>query len=237
MEVTCVAGAALWLVAAARGAEPVRWWKGNLHTHTLWSDGDHFPEVATQWYYEHGYHFLALSDHNTLLRGQRWINPETNSFAQRGGGMDVYELYRERFGDDWIETRQVDGQMEVRLKPLHEVRALFEEAGRFIMIDSEEITEGRHVVHVNATNILEFIEPQTGETVEETVANTRGDVRGPRHRHSSSAAVPVPACSRYTRRVASVCSRMRRAALSGSPLAMASMMCRYRSRVAKFCCA
>lgn len=146
------------------------WWKGNLHTHTLWSDGDQFPEVAAQWYYEHGYHFLALSDHNVLQRGKRWINPETNPLAERGGGMAVYELYRERFGDDWIETRRTeDNNLEVRLKPLNEVRALFEETGRFLMIDSEEITEGSHVVHVNATNILEYIEPQSGESVQETI--------------------------------------------------------------------
>lgn len=145
------------------------WWKGNLHTHTLWSDGDQFPEVATQWYYEHGYHFLALSDHNILQRGKRWINPETNPLAGRGGGMEVYELYRERFGDEWVETRQVDGELEVRLKPLDEVRALFEQSGRFQLIDSEEITESQHVIHVNATNIRDLIEPRSGETVEETI--------------------------------------------------------------------
>jgi hypothetical protein len=43
-----------------------RWYKGNLHTHTLNSDGDSTPlEVAT-WYREHGYHFLVLSDHNYI---------------------------------------------------------------------------------------------------------------------------------------------------------------------------
>lgn len=43
-----------------------RWYKGNLHTHTLNSDGDSTPfEVAT-WYREHGYQFLILSDHNFL---------------------------------------------------------------------------------------------------------------------------------------------------------------------------
>ena len=26
------------------GAAEARWWKGNLHTHSLWSDGDDFPE-------------------------------------------------------------------------------------------------------------------------------------------------------------------------------------------------
>ena len=41
-----------------------KWYKGNLHTHTLNSDGDSSPlEVAT-WYREHGYQFLALTDHN-----------------------------------------------------------------------------------------------------------------------------------------------------------------------------
>lgn len=143
------------------------WWKGNLHTHTLWSDGDQFPEVATQWYYEHGYHFLALSDHNVLQRGKRWVRPDSDDFVQ--GGMEVYELYRERFGDEWIETRRLDGELEVRLKPLNEVRTLFEQSGRFLMIDSEEITERQHVIHVNATNIRELIEPRSGKTVEETI--------------------------------------------------------------------
>ncbi len=35
---------------AAHAAEPTaRWWKGNLHTHSLWSDGDEYPEVITEW--------------------------------------------------------------------------------------------------------------------------------------------------------------------------------------------
>jgi len=143
------------------------WWKGNLHTHTLWSDGDQFPEVVTQWYYKHGYHFLAISDHNILMRGERWIRPGSSRHAARGGGTDVYDLYLERFGSDWVEKRYTDSELEVRLKPLQETRALFEKAGRFIMIESEEIT-GRQV-HVNATNILELIEPREGETIEESI--------------------------------------------------------------------
>lgn len=41
-----------------------RWWKGNLHTHSLWSDGDDFPEMIPDGYKRDGYHFLVLSDHN-----------------------------------------------------------------------------------------------------------------------------------------------------------------------------
>ena len=42
------------------------WYKGNLHTHTTKSDGDAESEVVVQWYREHDYDFLVLSDHNHL---------------------------------------------------------------------------------------------------------------------------------------------------------------------------
>ena len=31
-------------------AAEARWWKGNLHTHSLWSDGDDYPEMIADWY-------------------------------------------------------------------------------------------------------------------------------------------------------------------------------------------
>ena len=49
---------------------PGRWYKGNLHTHTTLSDGGAAPEEAIAWYREHGYDFLALTDHWVLARGQ-----------------------------------------------------------------------------------------------------------------------------------------------------------------------
>src|SRR5438046_2338773 len=51
-----------------------RYWKGNLHTHSFWSDGDDFPEMIADWYKRHGYQFLTLSDHNILSDGDRWLN-------------------------------------------------------------------------------------------------------------------------------------------------------------------
>ena len=41
-----------------------RWYKGNIHTHTLKSDGDASPEKVARWYGRHGYDFLTLSDHD-----------------------------------------------------------------------------------------------------------------------------------------------------------------------------
>ena len=59
----------------------LRWFKGNIHTHTNRSDGDSEPEVVVRWYRRNGYDFLVLSDHNhlTLLdhqsRSRRFRRP------------------------------------------------------------------------------------------------------------------------------------------------------------------
>jgi len=89
-----------------------RWWKGNLHTHTLWSDGDDFPEMVAEWYRTHGYHFLALSDHNVLSQGVRWMKEQ--KVVDRGGP-DVIATYLDRFGPAWVERRGAGDDAEIRL--------------------------------------------------------------------------------------------------------------------------
>jgi hypothetical protein len=153
-------------------AEPVqqdqRWWKGNLHTHSLWSDGDDYPEMIAEWYKNQGYHFLALSDHNVLLTGERWINATNNR-----GGERALKKYLDRFGSKWVETRTSEGARQVRLKPLNEFRSLFEEPDRFLLIQAEEITDQHKniPVHVNATNLRDFIPPAGGGSVFEVMQN------------------------------------------------------------------
>jgi hypothetical protein len=147
-----------------------RWWKGNLHTHTFWSDGNDFPEMAAEWYRTHGYHFLALSDHNVLARGVRWM-PEKTVLAR--GGADVIEKYLARFGASWVERRGEGDTAEVRLKPFDEFRALLEERGRFLMLPAEEISDRAEgvPVHLNASNIESAIQPVGGRTVSEAIQN------------------------------------------------------------------
>lgn len=149
---------------------PLRWWKGNLHTHTYWSDGNDFPEMVAAWYAERDYNFLALSDHNVLSRGMKWM--PVDKVISRADA-EVVERYRQKFGGDWVETRDNDGRLEVRLKPLDEYRCLVERAGHFIMIEGEEISdraEGKPV-HINATNLAELIYPAGGATVRESIRN------------------------------------------------------------------
>jgi hypothetical protein len=54
---------------AAQGAPvPMRWYKGNTHTHTINNGGDSTPDEVVRWYRSHGYQFLVLTDHNFLTR-------------------------------------------------------------------------------------------------------------------------------------------------------------------------
>lgn len=162
--------------ANLRATEPsARWWRGNLHTHSLWSDGDDFPEMIADWYKSHGYHFLALSDHNILSEGTKFMSVAT--VESRGGGQ-VLRQYVERFGTSWVETRGEPNSENyaVRLKPLDEFRCLLEERERFIMIQGEEISDQAEggPVHMNATNLTNLIEPSGGATVRDAMrANLR----------------------------------------------------------------
>lgn len=150
---------------------PARWWKGNLHTHTLWSDGDDFPEMITEWYRDKGYHFLALSDHNLLSTSERWMPVKA---INARAGVDAFAKYRKRYGDSWVRTRgsASDGSYEVRLKTFDEYRTLVEERNRFLMIQSEELTgaagDGR-TLHMNASNLAEQLQYQVGSTIRETI--------------------------------------------------------------------
>jgi hypothetical protein len=154
--------AGLSAIHSSVAAQTPRWWKGNLHTHSLWSDGDDYPEMIVEWYKTNGYHFLGLSDHNILLAGQKWIDATNNK-----GGAGALEKYLRRFGPGWVEQRDRKGTNQVRLKALSEFGKLFEEPGRFLLIPSEEITD-QHLtapVHMNATNVRELIKPRGGSNV------------------------------------------------------------------------
>lgn len=171
--------AGLWcaLLAAALApgqtpaGEAARWWKGNLHTHTLWSDGDAFPEMVADWYREQGYHFLSLSEHNQFPRGERWISVAE---ANRIAGVDAFSRYLARFGAAWVQTRGKLGEPSflVRLKDYDEVRSLVEERGRFIMLPGEELTgssaDGR-ALHMNAVNLSEPLPVESAATWREAL--------------------------------------------------------------------
>lgn len=63
-------------------AQPGRFFKGNLHTHSTNSDGSHPPEDVIAFYRDAGYDFLALSDHFMECYG--WTISDTRDLRRDG---------------------------------------------------------------------------------------------------------------------------------------------------------
>jgi hypothetical protein len=167
--------------ADERPGDSPRWYKGNTHAHSLWSDGDEFPEMVADWYKSHGYDFLAISDHNCLMAGEKWGPVDRGTGftpwdpADPGKGFvpsSVVNKCQQRFGADWVATRQQNGNREVKLKTYEEIRAKLVEPGRFLLIQNEEVTGGvgDHNIHFNTINLAEVLMPKTGRDVAETIS-------------------------------------------------------------------
>jgi hypothetical protein len=151
----------LGLGAGSAIAQNTTWYKGNLHTHSYWSDGDDYPEMIMDWYKTHGYNFVALSDHNILATGEKWIKVPRSKMYEDG-----FQKYLDKFGTAWVEYKVDSGRTQVKLKTYVEYKPLFE-AAEFLIIRSEEITDkfqGKPI-HLNATNIQTLIPPQGGASV------------------------------------------------------------------------
>lgn len=75
--------ASLLLAFAALGSAqspPLKWYKGNTHTHTKNSDGDSSPADVVRWYADNKYNFLFITDHEFLTP----VGPLNEQFARPG---------------------------------------------------------------------------------------------------------------------------------------------------------
>lgn len=141
-------------VASAAGG---RWYRGQLHTHTFWSDGLAFPEEAVMWYKSRGYHFLSLTDHNQFQRNpNRWSRvfsedgetPDGKKKRKKRGSLTEkhFNRYLKAFPDAEVRTGE-DGVRQVRLKTFEELSAKFERSGEFLLMPGMEAS--RYVKHAD----------------------------------------------------------------------------------------
>src|SRR6056300_328535 len=165
-------------VSCNSNSENQQWQKGNLHTHSFWSDGNDFPEMIIQWYKNHDYQFIALSDHNTIAEDKRWYQLSKKDLENK-----VLEKYVDAFGS-WVETKKDSLNLSVRLKTFDEYRSKLEEPDRFLIIRSEEVTSSfeNKPIHINVTNIQEKIEPVKASSVVEVMQKTLDLVHAQRKR-------------------------------------------------------
>lgn len=127
------------------------------------------PERVVDWYKNHGYQFLGLSEHNVLPLGSRWVQKTDVAQGHRPG-------MREAGGEPAYDraSEMHDGGESLRLKTLPELRREFEEVGRFVLLCNEEVTNtgaGRPV-HVTAVNVSRAIPSVDEATAKAAVERT-----------------------------------------------------------------
>ena len=127
-----------------------RWYKGNLHTHTLNSDGDSTPEDVVRWYREHGYQFLVLTDHNflTAVGGLNALHSAEGQFVVVPG-----EELSDRVGQKPIHVNGFDVE---RLVPVQGGATVVEMLQRM----TDAIRAARGVPSINHPNYEWAITPE-----------------------------------------------------------------------------
>lgn len=137
-----------------------RWYRGNLHMHTYWSDGRAFPEQAISLYKELGYDFIALTDHNVFADETAHWRPvlEKEGKWPPDVTLPYHEAYLQAYGGE-AETREANGKAEVRLKTYAEMQKRFDAPGRFLLLPGVEVTQmvGGIQVHMNYLNLPDVI--------------------------------------------------------------------------------
>lgn len=160
--------------AACWGASAGQWYKGNLHMHSFWSDGNVVPEQAVAWYRDHGYHFVCLSDHQLVQTDTNvWREAGTKKFST-----EVADAYLSAYAAT-AQSKTEGGKRFVRLQTVGELKRVFDKEGAFLMIPGLEVNRvvaGRQV-HMNGINVHETIPYRYGDTPLETFTRIEAAVR------------------------------------------------------------
>ena len=160
---------ALAACAALPQGKGTRWYRGMLHMHTLWSDGRALPEQCAAAYKDAGYDFISITDHNRLgIDPARYIAVGTGK--EKGWPPicvhpECFRLYMERFGKTASVRGGNDGALtHVRLKTFDEIKKMFDEKEKFLVIPGVELTTDvkvdgvTYAMHMNVVGIDDVIE-------------------------------------------------------------------------------
>ena len=155
---------------------PKVWKKGQLHVHTLWSDGRDFPETMLAAYQKNAFDFVVITDHDVVGSDK---DVYLQIFSTSGGwpplaSRDAFKRLQASAPAELIKTKRIAYRTFVRLSPYDELQKNWEIPGRFLILPGEEITvfnvgKDRRQVHVNYVNMTQTILPQKGKDAAETL--------------------------------------------------------------------
>ena len=150
------------------------WYRGNLHAHSLWSDGNVFPDDAVAWYRDNGYQFVCLSDHQAVqIDTSAWIEI---------GSKKLSRVQADRYISSHpasVEVKKEGGKEFLRLKTVWELKKMLDQPESFLMIPGHELNRviGGLQVHMNAINVNNTIPYRYGVTPAETFQRIEDEVR------------------------------------------------------------
>ena len=164
-----VATGAMASMASQPSSGGKRWYRGMIHMHTLWSDGRALPEQAVAAYKDAGYDFISITDHNRLgVDPARYVavgNGSEKGWPPICVHPECFKLYMERFGKTASVRRSDNGGLtHVRLKTINELKKMFEEKEKFMIIPGVELTTdvkvdgATYAMHMNVVGIDDVIE-------------------------------------------------------------------------------
>jgi hypothetical protein len=87
--------AIILLILTGTVSAEVRWFKGNTHCHTTNSDGDLPPRQVVRWYHDHGYHFIVITDHDSLTDPLYLDTDDKDDFLLIPG-VEVSDVYEKK---------------------------------------------------------------------------------------------------------------------------------------------
>ena len=134
---------------------PVRkWYKGNLHMHTLVSDGRAFPVEAALLYRDIGYNFVMFSDHNLVHDTEKWVSEKGHK--RRRFSETAAKRFAEKYPAFRPHTRVApDGATEWRCGTFEETAKAVDDPGRFLLMGGCEYNDSildKRQLHCNVIN-------------------------------------------------------------------------------------
>ncbi|MDO5567381.1 MAG: hypothetical protein Q4G59_12040 [Planctomycetia bacterium] len=165
-----------------------KWYKGNFHMHTVWSDGGALPEVAIARYQDAQYEFLCTTDHfffqsDTLRLEDPWKrknieSPDPKQFEGETSRWRAFDPRSNqiqeaitRFGADSLKSKKVGNKTYYRLKTFAELSKQFNRPGKFLLIPGVELNSSaeNRQIHFNLINITSDFLPIRKPTMTETI--------------------------------------------------------------------
>lgn len=107
-HIVCVAAASLLAAMSASAAEQeTKWYRGSTHIHAANPYETYTPQRVANWYREHGYDFIVLTEHETILE-TRGLSSENRKFLVIPG-QEITQLVSDASHSQGVRHTHVNG--------------------------------------------------------------------------------------------------------------------------------